>query len=100
MNKTLFTENTTVSGQRPAAIVSPIPGTTRDVVETTLNVGGYPVLLSDTAGLRETEDIIEKEGVVRAVQRYAQNIAKNLEATLSRTYVSHHPGELEIKSIY
>ncbi|XP_056023087.1 tRNA modification GTPase GTPBP3, mitochondrial-like isoform X2 [Ostrea edulis] len=58
--------------QRPAAIVSPIPGTTRDVVETTLNVGGYPVLLSDTAGLRETEDIIEKEGVVRAVQRAEQ----------------------------
>lgn len=56
-------------GQRPAAIVSPIPGTTRDIVETALNVGGYPVLLSDTAGLRETEDFIEKEGVFRALQR-------------------------------
>ncbi|XP_061174216.1 tRNA modification GTPase GTPBP3, mitochondrial-like [Saccostrea echinata] len=58
--------------QRPAAIVSPIPGTTRDVVETALNVGGYPVLLSDTAGLRETEDVIEKEGVHRAIQRAEQ----------------------------
>ena len=58
-----------LQGQRPAAIVSPIPGTTRDVVETALNVGGYPVLLSDTAGLRETEDIVEKEGVSRALQR-------------------------------
>lgn len=51
------------------AIVSPFPGTTRDIVETALNVGGYPVLLSDTAGLRETEDVIEKEGVYRALQR-------------------------------
>lgn len=56
-------------GQRPAAIVSPIAGTTRDVVETALNIGGYPVLLSDTAGLRETADVVEKEGVSRALQR-------------------------------
>ncbi|CAG5125971.1 unnamed protein product [Candidula unifasciata] len=55
--------------QRPAAIVSPIAGTTRDVVETALNIGGYPVLLSDTAGLRETSDVVEKEGVSRALQR-------------------------------
>jgi tRNA modification GTPase len=39
------------------------------VVETPLNIGGYPVLLSDTAGLRKTEDIIEKEGVKRAINR-------------------------------
>ncbi|GFR67369.1 tRNA modification GTPase MnmE [Elysia marginata] len=55
--------------QRPAAIVSPIAGTTRDVVETALNISGYPVLLSDTAGLRETHDPIEKEGVNRAINR-------------------------------
>ena len=55
--------------QRPAAIVSPIAGTTRDVVESTLDIGGYPVLLSDTAGLRKSEDIIESEGVARAVQK-------------------------------
>ncbi|XP_071104655.1 tRNA modification GTPase GTPBP3, mitochondrial-like [Haliotis cracherodii] len=58
--------------QRPAAIVSPIAGTTRDVVETALNIGGYPVLLSDTAGLRETGDAVEKEGVRRAVERAKQ----------------------------
>ncbi|XP_043946596.1 tRNA modification GTPase GTPBP3, mitochondrial [Protopterus annectens] len=52
--------------QKPAAIVSPIAGTTRDVVETALNIGGYPVLLSDTAGLRESEDPIEQEGMIRA----------------------------------
>jgi len=57
-------------GQRPAAIVSPIPGTTRDIVETALNFGGYPVLISDTAGLRETQDDVENEGVRRAVTRY------------------------------
>lgn len=55
--------------QRPAAIVSPIPGTTRDIIESSVNIGGYPVLLSDTAGLRETDDLIEKEGVKRANER-------------------------------
>ncbi|OWF53951.1 tRNA modification GTPase GTPBP3, mitochondrial-like [Mizuhopecten yessoensis] len=58
--------------QRPAAIVSPLAGTTRDVVETGVNIGGYPVLLSDTAGLRETQDSIEKEGVRRALHRAQQ----------------------------
>ncbi|GAV02091.1 hypothetical protein RvY_12698-2 [Ramazzottius varieornatus] len=55
--------------QKPTAIVSPIAGTTRDVVESAFDLGGYPVLLSDTAGLRETEDVIESEGVRRAVSR-------------------------------
>ncbi|CAO3591942.1 unnamed protein product [Absidia cylindrospora] len=55
--------------KREAAIVSDIPGTTRDVVEVTLNLGGYPVILSDTAGLRESDDRIEMEGVKRAKAR-------------------------------
>ncbi|KAK3098994.1 hypothetical protein FSP39_025054 [Pinctada imbricata] len=55
--------------QRPAAIVSHIPGTTRDIVESAVNIGGFPVLLSDTAGLRDTVDIVEKEGVRRALNR-------------------------------
>ncbi|XP_034002380.1 tRNA modification GTPase GTPBP3, mitochondrial isoform X1 [Trematomus bernacchii] len=58
--------------QRPAAIVSPIAGTTRDIVETALDIGGFPVLLSDTAGLRESPDLVEREGVRRARERVEQ----------------------------
>jgi len=55
--------------QREAAIVSSIAGTTRDIVEAHLDLGGYPVSLADTAGLRETADVIESEGVKRALAR-------------------------------
>jgi tRNA modification GTPase len=51
---------------REAAIVSAVPGTTRDVVEVSLDLGGYLVVVADTAGLRETGDAIEAEGVKRA----------------------------------
>ncbi|MCQ4162190.1 tRNA uridine-5-carboxymethylaminomethyl(34) synthesis GTPase MnmE [Roseomonas sp. GC11] len=54
---------------REAAIVSARAGTTRDVVEVSLDLGGVPVLLADTAGLRETPDEIEAEGVRRARRR-------------------------------
>lgn len=52
--------------RRDAAIVSEIAGTTRDVVEVHLNLGGYPLLVADTAGLRKSGDAIEQEGVRRA----------------------------------
>ena len=52
--------------QRDVAIVSPQAGTTRDVVEVHLDLGGYPVILADTAGLRETADDIERLGIERA----------------------------------
>ncbi|KAF9537968.1 tRNA modification GTPase gtpbp3, mitochondrial [Mortierella hygrophila] len=55
--------------KRQAAIVSPIPGTTRDVVEVSLDIGGYPILIGDTAGLRSSQDEIEMEGVRRAQDR-------------------------------
>ena len=54
--------------KRDAAIVTDIPGTTRDVVEVRLTLGGFLVWVSDTAGLRETDDIVEAEGVRRARQ--------------------------------
>ncbi len=54
---------------RDAAIVTDTPGTTRDVLEAQLTIGGYAVTLMDTAGLRETGDAIEAEGVRRARAR-------------------------------
>jgi tRNA modification GTPase len=48
---------------RDVAIVSEIAGTTRDVIETHLNIDGYPVIISDTAGIRESKDEIEKKGI-------------------------------------
>ncbi len=52
--------------ERDAAIVTSTPGTTRDVIEVPVTLGGYKAVLADTAGLRETEDTIEAEGVRRA----------------------------------
>ena len=52
--------------EREAAIVTPIPGTTRDVIEIGLTLSGFRVWIADTAGLRATEDVIEIEGVRRA----------------------------------
>jgi len=57
--------------RREAAIVSDIPGTTRDVVEVRLKIGGQVVWVADTAGLREAADFIEAEGVRRAQERAA-----------------------------
>src|SRR2546421_2287694 len=58
--------------RREAAIVSPFPGTTRDVLELHLDLGGYPVTVLDTAGMRETSDPIEREGVRRASEQAAR----------------------------
>ena len=54
---------------RSAAIVSPHAGTTRDVIEVHLDLGGYPVTVLDTAGLRDSTDPVEQEGVRRARER-------------------------------
>jgi tRNA modification GTPase len=57
--------------RREAAIVSPFPGTTRDVLEVHLDLGGYPVTVLDTAGIREADDPVEREGVRRASEQAA-----------------------------
>jgi tRNA modification GTPase len=54
---------------REAAIVSEIAGTTRDVVETHLNIDGYPVIISDTAGIRDSKDEIEKKGIKLSLKK-------------------------------
>ena len=58
--------------RREVAIVSPYAGTTRDVIEVQLDLDGYPVTVIDTAGIRETADPVEQEGVRRARARAAE----------------------------
>lgn len=58
--------------QRDAAIVSSIPGTTRDVIEVMLDIGGIPVILTDTAGLRTGGDEIEQQGIARSRREAGQ----------------------------
>jgi len=54
---------------RDVAIVSEIAGTTRDVIETHLNIDGYPVIVSDTAGIRDSKNEIEKKGIKLSLNR-------------------------------
>ena len=62
---------------RDVAIVSEIAGTTRDVIETHLNIEGYPVIISDTAGIRNSKDEIEKKGI-----KLSLNKAENADLKL------------------
>ena len=62
--------------KRDVAIVSPLPGTTRDTIEVHLELGGYAVTLVDTAGLREVAESIEAEGVRRARAKIAASSLK------------------------
>ena len=55
--------------RREAAITSPVAGTTRDIVEVAIDLQGYPVVLADTAGLRDSDDLVEQEGRRRALRR-------------------------------
>ena len=57
---------------RPAAIVSPHAGTTRDIIEVNLDLGGYPVTVLDTAGIRDSQDPVEQEGMRRARERASE----------------------------
>lgn len=84
--------------RREIAIVSPHAGTTRDVIETHLDLNGYPVILSDTAGLRpealgdSPQDCIESEGIRRALERARQADIKLL--LFDATEIEPDPGTL------
>jgi tRNA modification GTPase len=77
--------------KREAAIVSAEEGTTRDIIETYLNIDGYPVILADTAGIREAKNEIEKKGISLALSKSQEadlnlividNSSKNLSKAL------------------
>ena len=63
--------------KRDVAIVSETAGTTRDVIETYLNLDGYPIIISDTAGIRDSIDEIEKKGIKLALEK-AENADLNI----------------------
>jgi tRNA modification GTPase len=73
--------------RRDAAITSPVPGTTRDIVEVAVDLQGYPVVLADTAGLRDSDDVVEQEGLRRALRR-----AEEAEIRLF-VFDARYPGE-------
>jgi len=76
--------------KREAAIVSEEEGTTRDIIETYLNIDGYPVILADTAGIREAKNEIEKKGVSLA-------LSKSKEADLNLVVIDNSSKNLEKK---
>jgi tRNA modification GTPase len=76
--------------RREVAIVSPHAGTTRDIIEVQLDLDGYPVTVIDTAGIRETDDPVEQEGVRRARARAAE---ADLVLWLVDTPGEKHPDE-------
>ena len=90
--------------RRDVAIVSPHAGTTRDVIEVQLDLDGYPVTVIDTAGIRETDDPVEQEGVRRARARAEeadlvlwlvegeQAVASDAMRSLRKSEVADRPG--------
>ena len=76
--------------QRDVAIVTEIAGTTRDVLEVDLDLNGFLIRFSDTAGLRETDDIVEREGVRRARQAVA-----NADLVLVMTALDSDPQQID-----
>jgi tRNA modification GTPase len=94
--------------RREVAIVSPHAGTTRDVIEVQLDLDGYPVTVIDTAGIRETDDPVEQEGVRRARARAAEadlvlwladaQSGKNLEERAAPVWTVRNKIDLEAGS--
>ncbi|KAG8930661.1 mitochondrial splicing system protein [Tulasnella sp. 418] len=88
--------------QREAAIVTPLPGTTRDVLELSLDIDGMPVVVADTAGLRKTDDVVERIGVDRAkeavktadIRLCVLSLPELLSSTKSRTPFAPSPSPI------
>jgi tRNA modification GTPase len=83
------------------AIVTPIPGTTRDIVRETIEIGGLPVTIADTAGLRATGDVVESIGVDRAREaaKSADIVVYLVDATVGMTdddEVASYPGAIVV----
>lgn len=80
--------------KRDVAIVSNIAGTTRDVIEVHIDINGIPVILYDTAGIRETNDIIESEGVKRALNKAENADLKILVISVDNTNIEKRISDL------
>ena len=80
--------------KREVAIVSEEEGTTRDVIETYLNIDGYPVILADTAGIRESKNEIEKKGISLAIKKSSEADLKIVMIDNSSTKVNSKIEEL------
>jgi len=78
--------------QREVAIVNDAPGTTRDVIDVRLDLKGFPVILSDTAGLREAQDAAEEEGIRRAKTRAANADIRLLVVDGVEPFMAETPG--------
>lgn len=83
--------------RRDAAIVSEEAGTTRDVIEVRLDLDGYPVIVSDTAGIRDTEGRIEQEGIRRSLMAAR---AANLTLWLTETGLDSPPNEISRETLF
>lgn len=82
--------------RRDAAIVSEEAGTTRDVIEVRLDLGGYPVVVTDTAGIRETTGTVEREGIRRSL---AAARGANMNIWLSETGLDSPPSEISRETL-
>ena len=80
--------------KRDIAIVSNIAGTTRDIIEVNLDINGIPVILYDTAGIRKTNDVIESEGVKRAINKAKQADLKILLLSIDNMNINEEIAKL------